>query len=413
MKNKLSILVTLLYLSSCSLGTNNRGEAIDLTVSINDSLIGVAVDVKEKIRFAEVPDTIRVSLENTTFLNYAQSDDGNYFMTRNLRVTSSGDSLDYAFDGVALSIPNHHGLKEVAISYEVPSYALFSLLDTCSYESLLLMNGDWSSWYFTTDNSVVQDIRFNKTSESKLFFDGTVLLGIDSSKYEKRLICTGRNTVTRYSRIQPTSISSKDSLLTFWISCLEDYFPKSKGMDIIVIDNNTGIGDYTFGQTLRISEHERCILADTSSYSNGVIMHELTHCFVPENIAEAPGKYVLSESLIEYLSRYIPNRRASNLDSLFNLGYQQEVSRSLLVIESNRSGSNGAENTSRLIYEVGPNRIHRFVKEIGFDAFDKIIYDYVKQCKKRDGNFTLEDFHKITARHGVSEEVWIRFYESL
>ena len=144
------------------------------------------------------------------------------------------------------------------------------------------------------------------------------------------------------------------------------------------------------------------ILADGSFIMNGGLLHELLHSFDPidyQSYADS-SRFLFSESMIEYLSRYLIRNDRTIKSKNFSLDdpfFEKYPKTPIFKIENN------TQDTQYTIYVYVPWVLENFAEEIGEEKFISAYKQFHKNSLQNK-SVQFEDFLKILRKFNISEE---------
>lgn len=224
-------------------------------------------------------------------------------------------------------------------------------------------------------------------------------VGIDKWTFERSTLPSGTPVVSAYA---PGAEDKKtvESRLPEIIAFLESKFgpyPQSAAGGIYINEN--------IGFSLEIQG--RPIYAAWAE--EPVVVHENAHQWYGNSVTVDQWKDIcLNECFASYAQwLWDEAKNGVNLDEQ----YRTEVARSTDQFWSGKLYDMGAGNEFTSVYDKGPLALHALRREIGDEAFDKVLKDW--PAKHRDGNASWPEFEKMVSETAGKDltaffEAWFR-----
>ena len=431
-----------------------KGQEIE---SIKSSL---RLSFTETLQSEELPSSYKLSIENLFVITNHSSDTLKLKLPttkafriknldiNNLTITISGLKVAFFYDGSNLLIPLPKRTKvDVVIKYQIIANMLFQFTNNYLISHPLFQKLE--SWYFTTDNMIIDNVNINVpencviisnidnlersylkyTSSNVDISDGICLILLNSNFYYSfndsvgnidyrvflykskdiiadSLLLNPKNSVIKELKNEVVfkDIHYEKILLHVKnsINKVIKFFPSDLNKKIDIIEYHWGNSTKANGMSF-----DKFLLVDTSFLMNGSnIVHEFIHIVDPLNkyyrTADS-AEIFFRESLIEYLAHYIYYND--------NLNYRDYLENSRMVYYSKYSQGfnsifqvtiNNAESQS-FIYSRTPFVIRNFAEKVGEKIFIESIKSFYKQALAKQ-RVEMKDFLSILLKHGISKE---------
>ncbi len=375
------------------------------------------------------------------------------------------EHFSYDFNGQKLSISTYaDSIYKIVLRYVFFDDSFmkhYYRTDGVPYYSNTVLNSQTSSFFFTTDGMCLDDI-FVKTNSNDLYFystcpftktseqeyhlnlspyqaDGVVMLcflekklydsfSTDTDKthfdlFVQKFYTINQDTHTIIQTQTNPAVAECRRVVQYALNGLEDFFHDTIQRTLYI---NIGAyiwqEGYTYGQAYSYNKQIYSVLSDSTDirHDTRVLMHELTHCYMPYHNAtgDSVAYLLFEESLVEYITEVLLYRNNSHaLDSalITHYNYLSEEEQNTSIITQRRNNADIAGiNTSFVTYFKTPYILHRFAKRIGKEYFVELLKGYYRYVRTEKDNITsLSDFEQYLKFHGVSDKDWEWLYNAL
>ena len=460
MKRDYLILLLCLLICSCVSGNKpriNSTLSIDIELAEADSTDGInpfacIMNVEQRIVVSNQQDD-SISLN----LVFPKSLPVNELGVRKVRVLCGDSELPSSFENDVLTFKTHSGQNEYILSYEVNASCFMSNgfgPNNCVVGDFYIY--DHSSWYFTCPNMELSDASI-KASDSLFVISSGI--HSDNTELDKHYKPRHRLDVAAlhkrfYKQINFESNNCKCNLFlrNFPEDAIEldTIFDKNKKYNADYFDSRVSYsqehieskvdhvkqciqlasslfdsapntmniieclwGNETYGGGQAISP--KLVVVDTVflSKNDWSMLHEIIHTCDNVDyhlICQDSSLFFFSESMIEYLTRYLIT---SEIDNDYHPSWdinddntENDESQSIFNIEHNNSES------QYIIYAYTPYAIEKFAKKIGEQKFVELYKDFHKECWEKQ-ELSFDQFIRFYRKKGIPQNDLDDFITSL
>lgn len=237
--------------------------------------------------------------------------------------------------------------------------------------------------------SVMTDEELNFYTSYKKSNDGIQdisLIFIQEGEYDKKIIEQANCKLTIFvadSLRTDEKMQTKINLLQQQIEDLQNYISSPVSSTIFFTNWRNNNLRLAYGQA--VGDYIVCDI----NFDSQSLLHEILHNLLPSNLEQnSKGQYFIGESIIEWLSLYLSNKKP----------FRRGDSKNEFTIYDMQINDN---KTSNVVYYIGPFIIQEVATKYGEEKMAQCIISFLQEYKDKIINY--EDFIKYMAEY-LSQE---------